>query len=330
MDFPIELIKFASRGGGGSTDAVKYTEQTLTEEQKTQARKNQGLYWSESSGAVIEWDGDTTGRATIDAGGMLFYKVSDNVLSASDFASATMITSDGGSSKIPPEYIQELADGFVLASGIILSARAGVYDIGISITVSEDGVYSAMEEGMYVTRLEVIHETISKIDQKFIPDSIARADDVVKHYVFQQLTQWDKLAAAATEFQSGRATIVWGFYHIVDASVEDNSVFVRFADSPYLKRKYTNTDTGMVSVHVPDQYVYDEVWTDYIVFAHSGTHSDIGSIRLDDDDVVKMNGKFKFNNDGLILTASDNHAKIFKITVDSSGTLSATEVTLDS
>lgn len=156
-------------GGGGATNAVKYTEQTLTEEQQMQARKNLGLYYEHGESVVIEWDGGTTGRATIDAGGMLFYKVSDNVLSASDFACATMTTSDGGSSKIPPEYILELADGFVLAGNFILSARAGVYDIGISITVPEDGVYSAMEEGMYVTRLEIVHETVSKIDKKFIP-----------------------------------------------------------------------------------------------------------------------------------------------------------------
>lgn len=48
---------------GGSEDAIKYTEQTLTETQQMQARKNQGLYYSETVPAqTISWDGTTTDR----------------------------------------------------------------------------------------------------------------------------------------------------------------------------------------------------------------------------------------------------------------------------
>ena len=36
-------------GGGDATDAIKYTEQTLNEPQQMQARKNQGLYYEEST-----------------------------------------------------------------------------------------------------------------------------------------------------------------------------------------------------------------------------------------------------------------------------------------
>ena len=37
--------KTVAGGGGGSSDAIKYSEQELTDEQKMQARKNQGLYY---------------------------------------------------------------------------------------------------------------------------------------------------------------------------------------------------------------------------------------------------------------------------------------------
>ena len=48
-------------GGGDATDAVKYTEQTLTESQQMQARKNQGLYYEEEGlvDKTITFDGDT-------------------------------------------------------------------------------------------------------------------------------------------------------------------------------------------------------------------------------------------------------------------------------
>jgi len=52
-----------SGGGGASGDAITYTEQELTEEQKMQARKNQGLYYSEiiPDQLIVEWDGNTDG-----------------------------------------------------------------------------------------------------------------------------------------------------------------------------------------------------------------------------------------------------------------------------
>jgi hypothetical protein len=55
-------------GGGGASDAVKYTEQTLTEVQQMQARKNQGLYYTETTPEqfVVEWDGNTVGLIWID------------------------------------------------------------------------------------------------------------------------------------------------------------------------------------------------------------------------------------------------------------------------
>lgn len=59
-----KTIKSASGSGSDSTEgAVSYNEQTLTAEQQMQARKNQGLYYSEdvSGEDIVEWDGDTTG-----------------------------------------------------------------------------------------------------------------------------------------------------------------------------------------------------------------------------------------------------------------------------
>lgn len=59
-------------GGGGddsgsSEDAIKYTEQTLTETQQMQARKNQGLYYTETTPEqlVVEWDGNTEAEGLI-------------------------------------------------------------------------------------------------------------------------------------------------------------------------------------------------------------------------------------------------------------------------
>lgn len=57
------IIDLIDGGGGGTSDAVQYVPQTLTEAQQMQARKNQGLYYTETSPEqlVVEWDGNTDG-----------------------------------------------------------------------------------------------------------------------------------------------------------------------------------------------------------------------------------------------------------------------------
>lgn len=54
-------------GGGGTSDAVQYVPQTLTETQQMQARKNQGLYYTETTPEqlIAEWDGDTEAEGLI-------------------------------------------------------------------------------------------------------------------------------------------------------------------------------------------------------------------------------------------------------------------------
>ena len=53
-----KLVVGGGGGGGDATDAIKYTEQTLTEEQQMQARKNQGLYYKEGETvSSLIWDG---------------------------------------------------------------------------------------------------------------------------------------------------------------------------------------------------------------------------------------------------------------------------------
>ena len=50
-----------------SGNPVKYVSQALTEEQQMQARKNQGLYYTETTPEqlIAEWDGDTEAEGLI-------------------------------------------------------------------------------------------------------------------------------------------------------------------------------------------------------------------------------------------------------------------------
>lgn len=65
-------------GGGGTSDAVQYIPQELTEAQQMQARKNQGLYYTEGTPAgVITWDGNTEEKEKVDLDFYSLYKIAD-------------------------------------------------------------------------------------------------------------------------------------------------------------------------------------------------------------------------------------------------------------
>lgn len=60
----VRILEQALEGGGGDTSKLISTEpQELTEEQQTQARKNQGLYYSDiiPGQLIAAWDGNPDG-----------------------------------------------------------------------------------------------------------------------------------------------------------------------------------------------------------------------------------------------------------------------------
>ena len=67
---PNKIIKdeYPKSSGTPEENVIKTSPQNLTEEQKMQARKNQGLYYSDiiPDQLIVEWDGNTDGLIWID------------------------------------------------------------------------------------------------------------------------------------------------------------------------------------------------------------------------------------------------------------------------
>lgn len=84
-------------------NAVKVTEQNLTDEQKAQARENIGAVstWEElpdkpfgeidNTSDVLTWDGNTEGLYSFEERGIAYYRVSDAILTLADFENASTI-----------------------------------------------------------------------------------------------------------------------------------------------------------------------------------------------------------------------------------------------
>ena len=158
-------------GGGGTADAVQYIPQELTAPQQMQARKNQGLYYSEGGGedVTINWDGDTTGLETV--GGL--YKVSEDAPSASEVKSVSMIQNGVGQTYevgVSPAQIVEIEGGYAIGSLACLVITAD--EVSVQGTTYTKGIWFVYgNENNRTSQLVYGQtETIHHIEPKYIKD----------------------------------------------------------------------------------------------------------------------------------------------------------------
>lgn len=192
-------------GGGGTSDAVQYVPQALTEAQQMQARLNQGLYAQRSkTGGEIVWDGDTTGLETIDLGDLVAYKVADSPkdIPVDAFVGYTMSGSpqEGahtrGASPTPFNQVVDLGETmFPGASGRFIMASTSGRDVVVvadhfeasaqGLSISADGIYFSSSIRSFVYDDYVVIE--NKISPNFIEqdeNSIIKVVDYTHNRTF--------------------------------------------------------------------------------------------------------------------------------------------------
>lgn len=132
-------------------------------------------HWEEGKQTIIVWDGVTEGKAEWDG----CYKVSDAIPSISEMVGGKIIFPEEGE---PDHEIEFTRDDIDDATDDI-----GGYFVGDFVAVClsvVDGFFP--ETGVYITggwlprgtTIVYCNHTIHQLDEKFIPDSIARKDDV--------------------------------------------------------------------------------------------------------------------------------------------------------
>lgn len=196
-------VELPHSGGNVNQNAVLFTEQNLTPEQKKQARDNVGVlqpdwnqndptkpdyvknrtHYEEGNQTVIEWDGNTEGRDNSIEGaeeGIGAYLISENTPSAEELVGATLTVYSGGAAQtveVPEDQIVPM-DGcvFVYESAIIVYEANTTFE---QYNFAKPGVYFiGYGSEFYVQSLTYGSSTIVPIDEKFIPDTIARKSDI--------------------------------------------------------------------------------------------------------------------------------------------------------
>ena len=156
---------------------------------------------------VIEWDGNTENRDYCSVGGLAYYKVSDSIPDVSEIVNHTIAfgnhpLADTG------DYLVNDAEVIVHSGGykidcVIVVQNTSMEISGNRYTFPSTGTYFGLntDNGAFVKRFEYGNYTIQTIDEKYIPDTIARKSDI--H------TSWNDLTDKPFMQESVNDTIEW-------------------------------------------------------------------------------------------------------------------------
>ena len=164
---------------------------------------------------------------------------------------------------------------------------------------------------------------------------VIKRSDIVSAYNLPAKAPHDQMVDAVTAFETGNSSIMWDGVKVISAGYNssDDKIFVQFAGEPLILKTFENLDSFYIrTIASSTEYaelqggqarIFNSEGT-YIVLSTEGVQSD-STLRTSAD---KFSIKGEIRGYSLVLRSSTkNSTKKFKITVDDSGTISATEVT---
>ena len=125
---------------------------------------------------IIVFDGIVGDKTTVSFGYAILVKVSDKVFSITDLIGSIVITNDGSSVTLAENMLAE-KDSIVGGASVVFSVSKENAQINASGTIiPETGTYfvANTELNQYVQSLTLAGGGIKTLDEKFIPDTIAR------------------------------------------------------------------------------------------------------------------------------------------------------------
>lgn len=162
------IATLSKDGTGGSSVQPDWSQNDSTASDYVKNR----THYEEGSQTVIEWDGNTEGRDSVGT----VYKISDLTPSIDELIGAIFVMSDGETLTITDSDVLEPEPGFVAitTAGVAVFYSEKITDSsGTTLTVPSTGVYAEIEE-TYVSSITYGSTTIHQLDEKFIPENIAR------------------------------------------------------------------------------------------------------------------------------------------------------------
>lgn len=201
-------------------------------------------FWSEGP-TVIEWPGDTTGLPMSSDG--TTYKVSGSKPSQSEILGGKLTFKNGNVVEITSDIVENY--GYIISiyynTVFINISNGSAYNASLGVTLPEPGVYIQKNTYNQLLSFSYGEEVVYTLDEKYIPDTIARVDDIPAID--------SKLSATSTNPVQNK--VVNTAINNLSALIGDNSVSEQITDavSDYLPLKggkltgNLSIDTGGVS-----------------------------------------------------------------------------------
>lgn len=197
---------------------------------------------------------------------------------------------------------------------------------------------TATSHTIKVTTIGTVYQTI---DVNMLPKAgenygVVKKDEIVTAYSFPANAPHDQMVDAISAFETGNASIVWNGKKVIDASYNssDDTITVAFAREPLKFLTYTNVN-GLY-INTLGSPTYGElqgrqvrITNDNNVYTVLSVEGESGSETLYvTAERISIGGIYGISTTEMILKSSTSGStKSFRITVDDSGTISATEVT---
>lgn len=286
-------------------------------------------------GFEITWDGDTTGRVSATADGMPYtwYKVSDEILTADQIIGSTMTVIQNGEatqSVIIGDAYSEVEFGYMTSdSYVFIVEKAGDFNIGINIHIPEPGVYfvNVIANGMSVRVSSLSNIITHPFDDKYIPNTIARKDEVYTNYSHTMSITWDGNT-------DGKDMFVWNgwhYYKMSDAAPEFKHIQSVSTSRSNDSTKNTKLYEGKNCYYAGLSIVVTKAGACKLAVNQGGamqafTAPSTGIYFYRNDDGVYQTGleaSLFIEQAGIIVNSV---SKKWEITVDDNGAISATEI----
>lgn len=220
-------------------------------------------------------------------------------------------------------------------------------DTGEPFLYLSTGAFATLDTSVsHTISVKTTAETATPMAEEFIPVAsednygAVKKSEIVTPYKFDTSAPHDQMVEAITEFRNGRASIVWSGALVAGAEHDSSTdkITVCLAKSPYEIETYENLDgyyirtTGVTS--------YAELVTNGVRLLVTNTNGQNANCLLKAEGTtsdiafeitaqrLRLDGFEKLTKKELYLESSTTGStKKFKITVDDSGAISATEVT---
>ena len=190
-----------------------------------------------------------------------------------------------------------------------------------------------------VTIIDTVYQTI---DVNMLPKAgenygVVKKEEIVTVYDLPMSAPHDQMVDAISAFKTGNASIVWHGVKVIDASYDssDDTISVTFANEPLNTLTFSNNN-GFYNKTL-GTVTYRELQGRQVRIANDNNVAAVLAVEGESSNTTLKVGAERISIGGpswgisttemILKSSTSGSTKRFKITVDDSGTISATEVT---